>query len=312
MTNREETIRLLMVGRTGNGKSSTGNTIFNSKVFKTHEPNRASKEAVEFHCGRVGGTSWGVTVRLVDGTCVGDAVSDLSGGKEALLESLRSIWCHEPEFHAILFVLKYGVRFTKQEKDAVQCVKSMFGEDVFRKWGVIVMTYGDNFETDNDERKSFEDWCREQSGDFKSLCEECDYRCVLFNNRSYSDDHWFYLRSAISKIQSPPYTKFNFNQCSDSRSNYFKNIGYSRENSPIPSESSPLLPGHRSASIDLTTSHEENSKVTHQTQRNCIQCRESKWFTLWIWAFLLAAILCLAFLAYMFRNWKECKHYFCH
>ncbi|CAL1534700.1 unnamed protein product [Lymnaea stagnalis] len=202
-------MNLLLVGRTGNGKSSTGNTIIGKDLFPRRTANDSSTDSVAHHSTQVDGKQ----VNVVDGTGIGDTGEDIVGGAETLSHSVRSIWSWRDivGFHAIVFVLKFGVRFTKQEKDAVQCVKSMFGEDVFKRRGVIAMTYGDNFSKDETSHRTFEAWCRDQTGDFKTLCEECGYRCVLFNNMKSDREQQRELMSVVDGMPES-YTQDEFNR----------------------------------------------------------------------------------------------------
>ncbi|CAL1546308.1 unnamed protein product [Lymnaea stagnalis] len=94
--------------------------------------------------------------------------------------------------------MKYGVRYTKQEKDSVKMIKCIFGENIFVDWGIIVFTYGDNFYTDS--QITFDDWCREQTGDIKSLFEEVQYRCVIFDNKSVNIELQNRQRSTLSTL----------------------------------------------------------------------------------------------------------------
>jgi hypothetical protein len=61
-------------------------------------------------------------------------------------------------------------------------IRFLFGDNVLKDYGIIVMTRGGQFENDAEEEEgmSFSDWCGEQSGDFRELFRECGGRCVLF------------------------------------------------------------------------------------------------------------------------------------
>lgn len=72
----------------------------------------------------------------------------------------------------------------------MQMIKSTFGPSVVKDYGVIVMTYGDSFELDVEEEEdmTIDKWCKEQTGHIQTLFQECDNRCVLFNNRLKDKD----------------------------------------------------------------------------------------------------------------------------
>ncbi|XP_059152080.1 uncharacterized protein LOC131938184 [Physella acuta] len=194
---------LLFVGRTGNGKSSSIRSILKDGTTAPGTSKTAtdpSKTALDSSTTAPGTstTAPGTStlqpgsdttthtvgdLEMIAGTGIGDNGEDMIVNAEDLVKSISRKLTNG--FTALVFVVKYGVRFTKQEVDAVETVKSIFGNDVFEKWGIILMTYGDNFYLDHDDDpNSFIAWCRAQNGDFKNLFDECNERCVLFNNKT--------------------------------------------------------------------------------------------------------------------------------
>ncbi|KAH9523975.1 hypothetical protein Btru_047719 [Bulinus truncatus] len=160
MTPADESGTLIIVGRSGNGKASVEKSILQVKPSSLH---------------------------LVRSCSIGDTGEDLQVDYYADFVKVVDRCKSYGGIDAILLVLKYGSRFTKQEKDAVAVVKSVFGNTDFSRRGIIVMTYGDLFETDVEESSntsSFEEWCSTQTGDMSQLIREVDKRIVLFDNRT--------------------------------------------------------------------------------------------------------------------------------
>ncbi|KAH9492488.1 hypothetical protein Btru_025961 [Bulinus truncatus] len=162
-TSTMTTMRIILVGRDGNGKSSSVTSI--TKVKRQHRSIMAEKS------NGVGDTREDLTI----------SIETVEKNMETIMNSCSVLG----GFNAIVFVLKYGVRFTQQEKDAVAAVRSMLGDDVFLNYGIIMMTYGDLFDMDHEDGcRSFMDWCKYQTGDIQSLFEEVNYRIVLFDNKT--------------------------------------------------------------------------------------------------------------------------------
>ncbi|KAH9524113.1 Immune-associated nucleotide-binding protein 10 [Bulinus truncatus] len=87
-------------------------------------------------------------------------------------------------FHALLLVVRFG-RFTKEDRDTVEFLKKIFGQNSVRKHCILVITCGDEFERESEETgETFEEWCAAQTGVFQDLLEECGHRVVLFENKT--------------------------------------------------------------------------------------------------------------------------------
>ncbi|KAH9524162.1 hypothetical protein Btru_048284 [Bulinus truncatus] len=156
-------MRILLVGRSGNGMDSCAKTMENTIPTK--------HMIIAEKCSGIGDTGEDLLQDMK--TVIGNVFMKVKDSP--VLGTIA----------AIVLVLKYGVRFTKQEKDAVEVVRLMFGYDVLSKYGVLLFTHGDTFNTDNeDNNRTFIDWCRDQTGDIQSLFEEVDYRIVLFDNKT--------------------------------------------------------------------------------------------------------------------------------
>ncbi|CAL1546305.1 unnamed protein product [Lymnaea stagnalis] len=115
---------LLLVGRTGCGKSSTANSIIGEPLFakKGEDSSLLQKYAVDID---------GSKVTVVDGTGIGDTGSDMTGGlQETIQKAETAVQLCVSGFNALIYVMAYGTRFIQKEKESVDLIKSLFGRDI--------------------------------------------------------------------------------------------------------------------------------------------------------------------------------------
>ncbi|KAH9524139.1 hypothetical protein Btru_048223 [Bulinus truncatus] len=178
----EKNINLLLIGTSGNGVSSTANSIIGREGCIPSSSSKAVKNAsVVIHTAQVND----LTVNVVDVPGI-----DTDNSSEEVLLTLqtyieKSFTLCGNTFTAFILVLRYGQRFTKQEKDTLKFITAIFGKDVIKNNIICVFTHGDMFEKDAkyiEDILTFESWCKEQKGPIKGLLEKCNYKCLIFNN----------------------------------------------------------------------------------------------------------------------------------
>lgn len=192
-------IRMVLIGKTGVGKSKTGNSIIGDK--RNRFDYGCDGSSVTCRCSWKTASRLGRKLDVVDTPGVFDTHR---ANFEVQKEITNCISLTTPGPHALLFCVKMG-RFTEEDIDTIRHFLKYFGGDLL-KYTLVVFTQVDQWEEDAAEQDrgpiTVEQYINNLPQPLKNFIALCGNRYLFVNNRLTGSQQEDMVKQIIEKIDA--------------------------------------------------------------------------------------------------------------